>query len=164
MTRARPATIFELETFAQADPDVVAPSVMDIMYYLGRTEAHRRAGWELASGAGSGPTKRNPRGRFDAGADMEEAFVEYTRAATLIRETIPGHPDYATLLNAEQRAILAEDGADSLYRLDQFKPMLIERYQRYACSPAASASDVPIFMLSRFVSRSRSKYSRTSQF
>lgn len=108
MARTRPATIVELERFAQADPDAVAPSMMDIMYYLGRTEAHRRAGWELASGAGAGPTHRNPRGSLDAGKDMEEAFVEYARAATLIRETIPGHRDYATVLNVEQRAILAE--------------------------------------------------------
>ncbi|KAJ7082145.1 hypothetical protein C8R44DRAFT_905049, partial [Mycena epipterygia] len=105
MAHTRPATISELESFAQADPDTVGPG-LDLQYYLRRAEEHQRAGKELTSGAGKGSTATNPRGSWDAGTDMEQAFVEYARARNLILETIPAHHDYATILQREQRADL----------------------------------------------------------
>ncbi|KAJ7450954.1 hypothetical protein B0H11DRAFT_1635869, partial [Mycena galericulata] len=42
----------------------------------------------------------------DIGTDLERAFVEYARAATLIVEKIPGHLDYVGTLSEEQRANL----------------------------------------------------------
>jgi len=35
--------------------------------------------------------------------DLESAFVEYAKAATILREKIPTHPDYMVLLSRRQR-------------------------------------------------------------
>ncbi|KAJ6558754.1 hypothetical protein DFH09DRAFT_922265 [Mycena vulgaris] len=102
----RPATISELATLAQADPDASPSSNLELKHYLRRAEVHRREGKALASGAGGGPTASNPRGSSDAGTDMERAFIEYAQAATLIVEKIPGHRDYGRELTAEQKSNL----------------------------------------------------------
>lgn len=39
---------------------------------------------------------------YDAG-DLEAAFVEYAKAATIILEKLPSHKEYVTLLTATQR-------------------------------------------------------------
>ncbi|KAJ7082156.1 hypothetical protein C8R44DRAFT_720545 [Mycena epipterygia] len=83
----RPATISELAAAAQADAD--AGGTRELKHYLRRADTHRRTGQAL-----------------DAGTDLERAFIEFARAATLILETIPGHRDYATTLKGEQRANL----------------------------------------------------------
>jgi hypothetical protein len=36
-------------------------------------------------------------------ADLESAFVEYAKAATIVLEKIPAHPDYRVLLSSTQR-------------------------------------------------------------
>jgi STAM-binding protein len=102
----RPATIAELATLAQSDPDAAPSSAHDLKHYLRRAETHRRTGQTLASGAGGGPTASNRGGTADAGTDLERAFVEYARAATLIVEKIPEHAGYASGLTVEQRANL----------------------------------------------------------
>ena len=40
---------------------------------------------------------------FDKQADLESAFVEYAKAATILLEKIPEHPDYWVLLSTDQR-------------------------------------------------------------
>ncbi|KAJ7906486.1 hypothetical protein B0H13DRAFT_2194215, partial [Mycena leptocephala] len=130
MARTRPATIAEPESFARADPDIADPN-LDLKYCLRRAEEHSRAGRELA---------------WDAGANMEQAFVEYARARTLIIETIPAHRDYATIMQAEQRVDLAANGQEILVNLDRLRTPLIERYERYVRS-GAFADAVPIFMI-----------------
>ncbi|KAJ6465246.1 hypothetical protein DFH09DRAFT_1487200 [Mycena vulgaris] len=72
----------------------------------GADDTHRRTGQALASGAGGGPTASNRGGTADAGTDLEHAFVEYARAATLIVEKIPEHAGFASGLAVEQRANL----------------------------------------------------------
>ncbi|KAJ7187542.1 hypothetical protein GGX14DRAFT_383488 [Mycena pura] len=85
---ARPATISELAAAAKADPDAASPAKQPLKYYLRRAETHKSGGKALA---------------HDAGLDLERAFIEYARAATLIVETIPSHRDYATELTEPQR-------------------------------------------------------------
>ncbi|KAJ7814468.1 hypothetical protein B0H13DRAFT_1508242, partial [Mycena leptocephala] len=62
---------------------------VDLKNLLRRAEGHRWTG-----------------GVTDIGLDLERAFIEYARAATLIVETVPGHREYGKGLNAEQRANL----------------------------------------------------------
>lgn len=40
---------------------------------------------------------------FQGLGDFESAFVEYAKAATIVHEKIPGHPDYMVLLTTTQR-------------------------------------------------------------
>ncbi|KAI9464131.1 hypothetical protein BJY52DRAFT_1107343, partial [Lactarius psammicola] len=35
--------------------------------------------------------------------DLESAFIEFARAATIVLEKIPSHPDYRVLLTSTQR-------------------------------------------------------------
>jgi hypothetical protein len=53
---------------------------------LRSAERHRKAGKEYAKGG-----------------DLEAAFVEFAKAATLVLEKLPTHKDYLTVLTAEQR-------------------------------------------------------------
>ncbi|KAJ6484323.1 hypothetical protein DFH09DRAFT_842995, partial [Mycena vulgaris] len=96
----RPATISELTAVAQSDADASASSNLDLKHYLRRADVHRREGKALASGAGGGATASNLRESSDVGTDRERAFVEYTMAATLIVEKIPGHRNYGSRLTA----------------------------------------------------------------
>jgi len=41
--------------------------------------------------------------RFREGGDIDSAFVEYAKAATIVLEKIPSHPDYRVLLSTTQR-------------------------------------------------------------
>jgi STAM-binding protein len=41
--------------------------------------------------------------RYYEQADLESAFVEYAKAATIVLEKIPAHPDYRVLLSTTQR-------------------------------------------------------------
>ncbi|KAI9459316.1 hypothetical protein F5148DRAFT_964366, partial [Russula earlei] len=40
---------------------------------------------------------------FQEQGDLESAFVEYAKAATIVLEKIPAHPDYRVLLSTTQR-------------------------------------------------------------
>jgi USP8 dimerisation domain len=40
---------------------------------------------------------------FQEHGDLESAFVEYAKAATIVLEKIPSHPDYRVLLSTTQR-------------------------------------------------------------
>lgn len=81
--RHRPATIAELADRARDDPWDTSKGVK---YWLKAGENHRRAG----------------KGYVEVG-DLESAFVEYAKAATIVLERLPGHRDYSTILTAEQR-------------------------------------------------------------
>ncbi|KAJ7749377.1 hypothetical protein B0H16DRAFT_1319223, partial [Mycena metata] len=110
MPATRPATISELAAIAQSDPDTT--NNLELKHYLKRAETHRKAGQALVNrttkggaaggnaGAGGGG---NTGGAADVGLDLERAFIEYARAATLILEKIPSHRDYGTGLTTEQR-------------------------------------------------------------
>jgi USP8 dimerisation domain len=46
--------------------------------------------------------RRDAKSLYEQG-DFESAFVEYAKAATIVLEKIPGHPDYRVLLSSTQR-------------------------------------------------------------
>jgi hypothetical protein len=79
----RPASIAELAHRAQ---DGLYEDHRDLKYHLRNAEKFRRTAKEL----------------LKAG-DLEAAFVEYAKAATLVLEKLPTHRDYQTVLTSEQR-------------------------------------------------------------
>ncbi|KAJ7359496.1 hypothetical protein DFH08DRAFT_686171 [Mycena albidolilacea] len=115
MPTTRPATISEL---AAAAAETAAPPGRDLKYYIRVAESHRRTGAAYmgrassnansASGSSGGAGGGGPEA---VGLDMERAFIEYARAATLIVETIPTHRDYQAGLSAEQKRNLKAVGA-----------------------------------------------------
>ncbi|GJE86374.1 AMSH-like protease [Phanerochaete sordida] len=70
----------------------------------------------------------------DAG-DLEAAFLEFAKAATIVVEKLPTHRDYFTLLNADHRRNLAANGQDILECLDVLKKLLVERYENWRANP-----------------------------
>ena len=78
----RPATISELAERASIPWD----ESKGFKYHLKLAERYRRAGKEHAKSG-----------------DMENAFVELAKAATLVLERLPEHPEYNTMLNPNQR-------------------------------------------------------------
>lgn len=79
----RPASIAELAQRATLN---LYDDSKDFKYYLRLAEKHRKEGKESA--------KRG---------DLEGAFVELARAATLVLEKLPMHKDYQNVLNPTQR-------------------------------------------------------------
>ncbi|KAI6019158.1 hypothetical protein EDC04DRAFT_435434 [Pisolithus marmoratus] len=67
----------------------------------------------------------------DAG-DLEAAFVEFAKAATIILEKLPTHKEYYTLLTTNQRHNLGLNGQTILENLGELKPVLVDRYERWA--------------------------------
>ncbi|OBZ76162.1 AMSH-like protease sst2 [Grifola frondosa] len=107
----RPATIAELA--AQAQDNLWDPS-KGLKHWLRTAEKARRTAEAYVEA-------RN----------FERAFVEYAKAATIVLEKLPSHPEYQTLLNADQRHNLGMNGQDILDSLSQLKPMLVERYEQW---------------------------------
>ncbi|KAJ7924175.1 hypothetical protein B0H13DRAFT_1446988, partial [Mycena leptocephala] len=97
----RPATIAELAAAASTSSN---SSNADLKNLLRTAETHRRTSsvYMARTTGGNGGTDTT----VDVGLDLERAFIEYARAATLIVETVPAHRDYSTSLNAVQRANL----------------------------------------------------------
>jgi len=85
--RYRPASIAELAD--RARDDLWDPS-KDVRHLLVTAQNHRAAGT----------------GYVEAG-DLEGAFVEYARAATIVVEKVPSHRDFCTSLTVDQRYNLA---------------------------------------------------------
>lgn len=79
----RPATITELAEQALNGP---WEADRELKYYLRMAERHRRQAKEYAQEE-----------------KLEEAFVEFARAATLVLEKLPAHEDYYRLLNESHR-------------------------------------------------------------
>jgi hypothetical protein len=79
----RPASIAEL---AQRARDDLWDERRELKFYLRSAERHRKTGKEYAQGG-----------------DLEAAFVEFAKAATLVLERLPTHKDYLTVLTTEQR-------------------------------------------------------------
>ena len=80
-----PASLEELSKRARVDWD---PS-RDFKYWLKLAEKTRHAGQA-----------------YDQYGDVENAFIEYAKATTLILEKIPLHRDYMTRLDDVQRSTL----------------------------------------------------------
>jgi hypothetical protein len=79
----RPASIAELADIAR---DGACEEGQELKYYLRVAEKYRRKGKEYV----------------EAG-DLESAFIEYAKAATVVLERLPKHRDYHTLLTTAQR-------------------------------------------------------------
>ena len=79
----RPASIAEL---AERALDNLWDENKDLRHYLRVAEKYRRDGKE-----------------FVRTGDLENAFVQFARAATLVLEKLPLHRDYYTLLKPAQR-------------------------------------------------------------
>ncbi|EGO01337.1 hypothetical protein SERLA73DRAFT_159766 [Serpula lacrymans var. lacrymans S7.3] len=75
--------------------------------------------------------RKTGKAHADAG-DLEAAFVEYAKAATIILEKLPSHKDYNTLLTSTQRQNLGLNGQNILDSLSELKPTLVDRYERWA--------------------------------
>jgi STAM-binding protein len=83
----RPASIAELAEMAMLD---LWDDTKDFKHYLRMAEKYRKEGKECAKKG-----------------DLEGAFVELARAATLVLEKLPMHRDYNGMLNANQRQNLS---------------------------------------------------------
>ena len=81
----RPASIVELAQRAE----IIWDPVKDFKFWLKFAERARHAGQA-----------------YDLQGDLENAFVEYAKAATLILDKIPTHKDYHTRLDSTQRETL----------------------------------------------------------
>ncbi|KAF9237134.1 hypothetical protein BU15DRAFT_76242 [Melanogaster broomeanus] len=75
--------------------------------------------------------RKTGRAYHEAG-DLEVAFVEFAKAATIILERVPTHKEYYTILTPTQRHNLGLNGQQVLESLDEIKPILVDRYQRWA--------------------------------
>ena len=116
----RPSSILELAQLAQRDAcDLTKP----LKHYLRLAEKHRAAARDAIQRE-----------------DLEAAFVEFAKAATLVLEKIPKHPEYKTLLNETQRANLDLNGRDILDHLSDIKPQLLDRYERWAAKHPVEAA------------------------
>jgi hypothetical protein len=83
----RPASIAEL---AQSAKDDNYDERRELKYHLRNAEKYRRTAKELVKVG-----------------DLENAFVEFAKAATLVLEKLPVHRDYHAVLTTEQRQNLA---------------------------------------------------------
>ncbi|KAF8179886.1 hypothetical protein BJ912DRAFT_639016 [Pholiota molesta] len=83
----RPSSITELADKAMVD---LWDDTKDFKYYLKVAAEYRKDGKEYA--------RKN---------DLEGAFIQLARAATLVFEKLPNHRDYNTMLNSDQRHNLA---------------------------------------------------------
>ncbi|KAF9261238.1 hypothetical protein L218DRAFT_798275, partial [Marasmius fiardii PR-910] len=82
----RPSSIVELAQKARSNP---LRENQSLKYYVGNAESDVKEAFKCA----------------EAG-DLESAFVFFARAAPLLLETVPLHPDYKTALDSEQRGNL----------------------------------------------------------
>ncbi|TFL07342.1 hypothetical protein BDV98DRAFT_557700 [Pterulicium gracile] len=116
----RPSSILELAQLAQRDAyDLTKP----LKHYLRLAEKHRAAARDALQRE-----------------DLEAAFVEFAKAATLVLEKLPKHAEFKTLLNESQRANLDLNGRDILDNLSDIKPQLLDRYERWAAKHPAEAA------------------------
>lgn len=83
----RPSSITELAERALVD---LWDETKDFKYYLRVAEKYRKDGKEFARKG-----------------DLEGAFIQLARAATLVLEKLPNHRDYNDMLNSNQRHNLA---------------------------------------------------------
>ncbi|KAL5514611.1 hypothetical protein ACEPAG_1927 [Sanghuangporus baumii] len=109
-TPRRPASIQELAQRAEIKWD----ASRDFKYWLKVAEKARHLGQD-----------------YDLHGDLEKAFVEYARAATLILDKIPTHRDYHTRLTQIQRETLISKGRGVLDRMGALKPPLIDRHNTW---------------------------------
>ncbi|KAK7678703.1 hypothetical protein QCA50_018285 [Cerrena zonata] len=119
--RHRPATIQELAD--QAKTDLGDPPTQGLKNWLRYAEKARKSG-QIYKDRG----------------DYEAAFVDFAKAATIVLDHLPHHPEYTTLLNLEQRRNLGNNGQDILHQLGECKVVLVERYEDWVKGAGSSRS------------------------
>ncbi|PFH48335.1 hypothetical protein AMATHDRAFT_115904, partial [Amanita thiersii Skay4041] len=63
--------------------------------------------------------------------DLENAFILFARAATLVLDKLPTHRDYYTLLSTTQRSNLSWNGQNIVDNLSDLKIKLINQYDEW---------------------------------
>ncbi|GLB39540.1 putative prokaryotic homologs of the JAB domain containing protein [Lyophyllum shimeji] len=107
----KPATIAQL---AEAALDNLWDETRELKHYLRTAEKYRKqARQHVVEG------------------DLENAFVMFAKAATLVLEKIPTHRDFTTLLNPAQRNNLTLNGQEMLEKMGEIKPILIDRLAKW---------------------------------
>ncbi|PPQ96322.1 hypothetical protein CVT26_005685 [Gymnopilus dilepis] len=129
--RTRPLSIAELAKEVSRD---LWDENKDFKHYLRVIEKYRWEGKECAKQG-----------------DLEHAFVQFARAATLALEKLPLHRDYHRMLNEDQRHNLSLvgpfNGQDILYNLMDLKPTLVERYDKWLQEhPDGADNEQPIYL------------------
>ncbi|KAF5373417.1 hypothetical protein D9615_009472 [Tricholomella constricta] len=103
----KPATIAQL---ADTALDNLWDETRDLKHYLRTAEKYRKlARQHIMDG------------------DLENAFVMFAKAATLVLEKIPTHRDFTTLLTGAQRHNLTLNGQEMLEKMGEIKPILVNR-------------------------------------
>ncbi|KAF8838710.1 hypothetical protein BDN67DRAFT_971096 [Paxillus ammoniavirescens] len=99
----------------------------------------------------------------DAG-ELEAAFVEFAKAATVILEKLPTHKEYYTLLTSTQRHNLGLNGQQILESLGQLKPILSDRYEQWAVQHPEQAAAVRATIEAASRRQQESRNDRHSQY
>jgi len=109
-----PTRVYQNPTSAQsnvahpAPPPSLHQAPPSRPYYIGELEERAKQ----ILGEGTKPFKdwlliaenaRRDAKRFQGQGDLESAFVEYSKAATIVLEKIPAHPGYRIFLSTTQR-------------------------------------------------------------
>ncbi|KAH9974434.1 hypothetical protein BGW80DRAFT_1304054 [Lactifluus volemus] len=81
--------------------------------------------------------RREAKGLQDQG-DLESAFVEFARAATIVLEKIPAHPDYRVLLTPTQRHNMGLHGQEILDSLTDIRAVITARFDEWRTNPTAA--------------------------
>ncbi|KAI0062561.1 hypothetical protein BV25DRAFT_1885276 [Artomyces pyxidatus] len=116
----KPVSIAELAERAKA---AVGESPKGLKHWLRTAEAARHAGK-----------------RYTEQGELENAFVEYAKAATIVLEKLPNHKDYRVLLNSAQRHNMGLHGQEILDSLGAIKASLLNSYDDWHASASASAA------------------------
>ncbi|KAI0264044.1 hypothetical protein BGY98DRAFT_1044115 [Russula aff. rugulosa BPL654] len=80
---------------------------------------------------------------FQEQGDLESAFVEYAKAATIVLEKIPAHPDYRVLLSTTQRHNMGLHGQEILDSLADIKVSIMTRYEQWRVNPSSVPPQAP---------------------
>ncbi|KAG8894650.1 hypothetical protein FRC01_012842, partial [Tulasnella sp. 417] len=71
--------------------------------------------------------------------DLENAFVNFARAATIILDKIPRHTEYHKLSHG-QKDTLAGNGQDLLEKLERLKPRINDAHEHWLASGGEAAA------------------------
>lgn len=91
------AAAFPSQPRASSRPQTIAELAERAKQSLGGDVRPLKAWLRIAENA------RRSAKNFDEQGDLDSAFVHYAKAATIVLEKIPGHPDYRVLLSTTQR-------------------------------------------------------------
>ncbi|KZV71236.1 hypothetical protein PENSPDRAFT_630656 [Peniophora sp. CONT] len=119
----RPRTIAELAEAAKLGTD---DDSLPLKQYLRNAETARKHGRRLYEED-----------------DLENAFIQLARAATIVLEKLPAHKDYRALLNSTQRHNMGLHGQEILDQLATIKNTLLEQAEAYDRLPSTSTVHAP---------------------